>query len=63
MLYQVHIEFWEENRVKHKVIELDIPVDNLLDLDLNQAIELIHQVVQQTNWKYFDVDVVDYWVD
>ena len=63
MLYQVHITFWESNKPKHNVIELDVPVDNLLELELNQATELIHQSVQQTNWKYFDVDVVDYWIN
>ena len=62
MLYQVHITFWENNKPKHNVIELDVP-DNLLELELNQATELIHQSVQQTNWKYFDVDVVDYWIN
>ena len=62
MLYQVHITFWESNKPKHNVIELDVPV-NLLELELNQATELIHQSVQQTNWKYFDVDVVDYWIN
>ena len=63
MLYQVHITFWENNKPKHNVIELDVPVDNLHELELNQATELIHQSVQQTNWKYFDVDVVDYWIN
>ena len=47
MLYQVHITFWENNKPKHNVIELDVPVDNLLELELNQATELIHQSVQQ----------------
>ena len=63
MLYQVEIMFWEDNEPKQKVIELDIPVDNLLELDLNQAEKLIYNAINQTNWKYFDVDVLNYWVD
>ena len=62
MLYQVEIMFWED-KPKQKVIELDIPVDNLLELDLNQAEELIYNAINQTNWRYFDVDVLNYWVD
>lgn len=63
MLYQVEIMFWEDNEPKQKVIELSIPVDNLLELNLNQAEELIHQAIHNTNWKYFDVDVLNYWID
>ena len=63
MLYQVEIMFWEDNEPKQKVIELAIPVDNLLELNLNQAEELIHQAINNTNWKYFDVDVLNYWID
>ena len=63
MLYQVEIMFWEDNEPKQKVIELDIPVDNLLELDLNQEEDLINNAINQTNWKYFDVDVLNYWVD
>lgn len=66
MLYQVEITFWEDNEPKQKVIELDIPVDNLLELDLIQAEELIYNVINNTNWKYFNVesvDVLNYWID
>ena len=63
MLYQVHITFWEDSEPKHKVIELDIPVDNLLELDLEPAEELIYNAINNTNWKYFDVDVLNYWID
>lgn len=67
MIYQVEIMFWEDNEPKQKQIELDIPVDNLLELELNQATELIHQSIEETNWKYFDVDVdvdvLNYWID
>lgn len=66
MLYQVEIMFWEDNEPKQKVIELDIPVDNLLELDLEPAEELIRNAISNTNWKYFNVDVVDvlnYWID
>lgn len=63
MLYQVEIMFWEDTEPKQKQIELNIPVDNLLELELNQAIELIHQSIQQTKWKYFDVDILNFWID
>lgn len=63
MLYQVEIGFWEYGEYIHKQLELDIPVDNLLELDLTQAEELIYQQINQTNWKYFDVDVLNYWID
>ena len=63
MLYQVEIMFWEDNEPKHKVIELDIPVDNLLELDLEPAEELIYNAINNANWKYFDVDIIDYWID
>ena len=63
MLYQVEIMFWEDNEPKQKVIELDIPVDNLLELDLEPAEELIRNAISNTNWKYFDVDVLNYWID
>lgn len=63
MLYQIEIGFWEDNEYKQKQIELNIPVNNLLELDLIQAEELIYQEINQTNWKYFDVDVLNYWID
>lgn len=63
MLYQVEIMFWEDNEPKQKVIELNIPVDNLLKLELEPAEELIHSAINNTNWKYFDVDVLNYWID
>ena len=63
MLYQIEIMFWEDNEPKVKTIELNVPVDNLLELEFNQAIELIHQSIEETNWKYFDVDVLNYWID
>lgn len=63
MLYQIEIGFWEDNEYKQKQIELNIPVNDLLELDLIQAEELIYQEINQTNWKYFDVDVLNYWID
>lgn len=63
MLYQVDINFWEDNEPKERTISLDIPEDNLMELEFNQAEELIHQAINKTNWKYFDVDVLNYWTD
>lgn len=63
MLYQVDINFWEDNEPKERTINLDIPEDNLMELEFNQAEELIHQAINKTNWKYFDVDVLNYWTD
>lgn len=63
MLYQVEILYWNDTEPKQKTIELFIPVDNLLELSLNQAEELIYQAINQTNWKYFDVEVLNYWMD
>ena len=60
---KVEIMFWEDNEPKRKVIELDIPVDNTLELDLEPAEELIRNAINNTNWKYFDVDVLNYWID
>lgn len=63
MLYQVEIMFWEFGEPIEKQIELDIPVDDLLELEFSKAEEIIYQYTEETDWKYFDVDVLNYWID
>lgn len=64
MLYQVEIMFWEFGEPIEKQIELDIPVDNLLELEFSKAEEIIYQYyLEETDWMYFNVDVLNYWID
>lgn len=61
MLYQVIIGFWEENQYKEKQIESEIPQTNLLDIDFDEALQVVYNNLGK--WKWFDPDILHIWVD